>query len=83
MHYPGHIREAFEEWVEAGMPPIAALEVQYEPRQVPASRLLGMLWHCTDIMPGNLRQQLEDDLPGLKGCRTYAAAAQALTAGVV
>ena len=75
MHSPGHIRQAFENWVDDGMPDVATVEVGYELRQVPASHLLGMVWHCTDIMPSILCGQL-DMPPGT----TYAAAAQALRA---
>ncbi len=73
MHHPGHIRDAFVEWVEAGLPAAATVERNYEPQQVPAARLLGMLWQCTDIMPGWVCGEL--DLP--PGC-TYAQAAQGL-----
>lgn len=45
----------------------------YEPQEVPPRRLLGLLWHCTDIMPSILCTQL--DVPA---GTTYAAAAQAL-----
>jgi hypothetical protein len=51
---PGHLRHAFEAWVEAGAPDTAAVEVNYEEEQWPAERLLGKLWHCTDIMPRTL-----------------------------
>ena len=75
MHYPNHIRQAFENWLDAGMPDVAILEVSYEPTEIPARQLLGKLWHCSDIMPSQLCGQLE-----LPPGTTYAAAAQALRA---
>ena len=75
MHYPGHIRQAFEDWVYEGMPDVAIFEVAYEPTELPARQLLGKLWHCSDIMPSILCGEL--DMP--QGS-TYAAAAQALCA---
>ena len=76
MHYPGHLRQAFESWIDAGRPGVATVEVNYEPQEVPAQRLLGMLWHCTDIMPSTLCGLL--DMPT---GTTYAAAAQELRPG--
>jgi len=64
--HPGHIRQAFEDWIYAGRPEVATVEVHHEPRQVPARKLLGMLWHCTDIMPGILCSQVDME-PGTVG----------------
>ena len=47
---PGDIREAFENWIDAGQPEVATIEVDFEAREVAARRLLGMLWHCTGII---------------------------------
>lgn len=77
MHYPGHLRQAFQDWIDAGRPAVATVEVNYEPQEVPAQRLLGKLWHCTDIMPSAVCGQL-DMRPGT----TYAAAAQELRSGM-
>lgn len=74
-HYPGHIREAFEEWVDTGLPAVATLDVNYEPTEVPARRFLGILWNCSDILPGHVCREL--DMP--QGS-TYAKAARALRA---
>ncbi len=58
-HAPGHIRSAFLDAVEAysgwndGDPePCVEVEIHYEPRSTPISRVCGMLWNCTDIIPG-------------------------------
>jgi hypothetical protein len=67
------MREAFCDWVEAGMPVEATVEVNYEPTRWPARKLLGRMCHCSDVMPGDLC----DDLEVRRGS-TYAAAAQGL-----
>jgi hypothetical protein len=58
---------------DRGAPDTAAVEVNYEEEQWPAERLLGKLWHCTDIMPRTLCGDLE-----LERGSTYAQAAQHL-----
>lgn len=52
MHYPGHLREAFLDWLDEGCPPLAAVEVNYERQTWPAERLLGRMLRCSDITPG-------------------------------
>jgi hypothetical protein len=52
MHYAGHWREAFCAWIEEGTPPLARVEVDYEPVTWTAEELLGRMVHCTNIMPG-------------------------------
>lgn len=72
-HAPGHLRDVFVEWVEAGMPDgLVGEDVFYEgPR--PTRWLLGQLWHCSDIMPGYVCEEL--DMP--RGS-TYAMAVRTL-----
>jgi hypothetical protein len=41
MHFPGHLRQALCDWIEQGAPDVATVEVDYEPVQGPAERLLG------------------------------------------
>jgi hypothetical protein len=74
MHSPGHLREAFGEWVEDGMrDELVGEDIFYEgPR--PIRWLLGQLWHCSDIMPWNLC----DDL-GVPRGSTYGASVQAIS----
>ncbi len=45
----------------------------YVPQRWPAERLLGVMTHCSDIMRGDLCDELD-----VEGLRTYAAAAQQL-----
>jgi hypothetical protein len=60
MHAPGHLREAFVEWVEAGKPHdyVIPPEAFYDSTERPIRWLLGQLWHCSDQMSSNLRWQL-------------------------
>jgi hypothetical protein len=32
--------------------PTVEYEIGYEPRQIPISRACGLVWNCTDILPG-------------------------------
>ncbi len=79
MHYGGHLRGPFCNWVEEGMADLATLEVGYEERRVPAEEFLATMSECSDIMPGWLCTELEEigvELP----LRTYGAAAESLLA---
>jgi hypothetical protein len=73
MHYGGHMREAFEQWVYDGLPDTARLEVDYAEVEWPATKFLGRFVHCSDIMPGSLCGDL-----GMEPGSTYARAAQEL-----
>jgi hypothetical protein len=83
-HCPGHIRDAFLNALEAyaawndGEPePLVELEVNYEPTLIPISKACGLVWNCSDILPSDARDTLED--VGLDVKRwTYAAAARAM-----
>jgi hypothetical protein len=75
MHYPGHLRDAFVQWLDEGRPDTATVEVDYEPRQWAAERLLGRMVHCTDVLPGYAYDEL-----GLDCRQTYGAVAQQLLA---
>jgi hypothetical protein len=81
MHVGGHVRGAFAHWVEAGMPdeiPGRGPEhFFYDGKPRSARWLLGQLWHCSDIMPWNLC----DDLDMQRGS-SYAAAVQRVSARV-
>lgn len=73
-HFPGHLRDAFIDWVQSdGMPEVARVEVDYEDAAWPARKLLGVFCHCTDAMPSELCRDLDIE-PG----STYARAAQRL-----
>jgi len=75
MHYAGHIRQAFCDWVEAGMPATAVIERSYQEHEIPAEELLGLMWHCSDVLPGHICACL-----GIDRGSSYAAAAQRLRA---
>jgi hypothetical protein len=83
-HAPGHVRDAFLSAIEAyadwngiGPEPTVEFEVHYKPRPIPISKVCGLVWNCTDILPGGAWDELigNDVLPGQ---RTYASAARAL-----
>jgi transcriptional regulator with XRE-family HTH domain len=85
-HAPGHLREAFLEWLQESMhsptsePLSTMVEVGDEPR--PITWLFGQLWNCSDILP---RQDFEsvneilasENAPAIDR-QTYAAAVRAL-----
>jgi hypothetical protein len=94
-HLPGHLRDCFIDaldafydwWIadEQSPPPKATLEVRYEPREISLEQACGVVWHCTDILPGSAFNQVQEiaehhDLP-LKR-RTYAAAARVVKAAL-
>jgi hypothetical protein len=51
MHFPGHMRAAFEGWVHEGCPDTATLEEDYKPVEVSAAEFLRRFIECTDVMP--------------------------------
>src|SRR5205814_9617176 len=68
-HAPGHIREAFcdaveafMEWDRSGPEPTVDVEVRYEPRKMAISKVCGLLWNCSDIMPSTLFYPLAEQL---------------------
>jgi hypothetical protein len=73
MHFGEHLRVSFRQWVYDGMPPEAACEERYEPVMWPAEKLLGLMTHCTDTMPGDICHELDVELGS-----SYARAAQRL-----
>lgn len=66
-HAPGHLREAFGEWLEGDR------EIDTDAR-----RLIGQLWNCTDIMPRAMRE-IVDEGYGIEAW-TYAQAVRAVRA---
>ncbi|CAO4183532.1 BRA0787 family protein [Methylorubrum aminovorans] len=91
-HAPGDLRnafleaiEAFEAWEEGADEPT----VDVRDRPVTITRLCGLLWNCSDTMPGSEQRVLEDMLPGRwigddrRGTlNTYAMAARAMRESV-
>lgn len=86
-HAPGHVRDtfidavgAFLEW-ELGEPkPTVIFQMRYVPHTIPISRACTLLWHCTDVVPGSLFDELTNEL-GVER-RTYAACAHAMHAAI-
>jgi hypothetical protein len=91
-HAPGRVREAacdaFNAWIDwdgTGAEPTVEYEIGYVPHRISLSRALGLVWNCTDIVPGSLFDRLQDAMqcklhsvdPVIKR-RTYAACARAL-----
>jgi hypothetical protein len=86
-HLPGHIRDAFLEAIDAladwnpsgPLPPArVSFEVRYRTRQISVAEACGLVWGCTDVLPGDVFQSLTEDI-GLDVKRqTYAAAAHAM-----
>ena len=77
-HAPGHLREAFVEWLDD--PEQTEVVVGGNEEQRPLSWLIGQLWNCTDILPSDVREQVNNLLTGEPdGFRnTYAAAVRRL-----
>ena len=77
-HAPGDLRDAFlagtdalQSWNAGDPEPCVELRDQV----VPVSTVAGLLWSCTDILPGRVLSELQD--MGLEPRRqTYAAAAR-------
>jgi hypothetical protein len=91
-HAPGHVRDtavdAFEAWLDwdgRGPEPTVEYEIDYVPHRISISRACGLVWNCSDILPGDLFDRLQDaaqcalhsDEPAIKRC-TYAACARFL-----
>ena len=83
-HYPGHLRDAFIEAIDAycgwepGTPePTVEVEFGYVPRPMTLTQVCGLMWNCTDILPSLEVGALEHH--GIELQRsTYAAAARAM-----
>src|SRR5579863_8377284 len=90
-HAPGHVRDtahdAFRAWLawDDGPEPTVSYESSYTPRLIPISKALGLVWNCTDMVPGYLFDHLQEavsaDEPVIKH-RTYGACARALVENI-
>ena len=66
-------------WNGVGPEPTVELQVNYESRQIPISKAARLLRNCSDILPSDAWQTIEDtDLRELVKRRTYAAVARAM-----
>jgi|SRR5229473_7671329 hypothetical protein len=88
-HAPGHVREtalaAFDAWLDWNRleepEPTVEYEIQYVPRQITITRACGLVWNCTDVVPGHVFDGLCTQ--GLEvGRQTYAACARAIVEGI-
>lgn len=79
-HYPGHVRDAFADWVDAGFPDTATVEVRYEPQQEPADVFLREMLDCSDTMPSHLCEAVGADVAYFGDVRgmSYGMAASVL-----
>jgi hypothetical protein len=85
-HAPGHIRDAFDDAIEAyqswedGEPEPC---VEISDTTIPITRVFHWLHNCNDIMPSTMCRRVDDLLPWLETCRqgsTYAMGARKLLA---
>jgi hypothetical protein len=58
-HSPGHVRDAFLaaleaylNWEDGDPEPTVEFEVNYEPREITISKAAGLVWNCSDTLPG-------------------------------
>ena len=72
MHAPGHLRQAFADWVHAGMDhTVIPADFFLDGEDRPIPWLFGKLWDCTDVMPPELCSDLH-----MPAGSTYAHAAR-------
>jgi hypothetical protein len=84
-HAPGHIRDAFGDamfafmdWDRKTPEPTVDVEIHHEPRKMTISQVCGLVWNCSDILPGRFIDWIAEAC-GLERMRnTYAAAARAI-----
>jgi hypothetical protein len=88
-HLPGHVRNAFIAAVEAyeatnpgEKPPRVLFEVEYRDRTISVAQACGLVWYCTDVLPGTVFDALCGILDNPPRWPTYAAAAKALLAAL-
>jgi hypothetical protein len=94
-HLPGHLRDCFltaivdfyQWWKrdDRSPPPNVTLEVHCEPHEISLERACGLLWFCTDALPGFEFEIVEEiaeyhAFPFQVG--TYAAAARVIKAAL-
>jgi hypothetical protein len=74
MHVQGHLRDAFAGWVDDGCTSQEVGADEFYEGARPVDWLFGQLWHCSDIMPWSLCDQL-----GMPPGSAYAKAVQHLS----
>ncbi len=61
MHYGTHLRQAFCDWVDEGLPAIATVEVNYEPTSMDWDQFMRRMERCSDVLPGETWSQLREE----------------------
>ena len=79
-YYTTDLRDVFLEWLDSGRPAMATMDVDYAPTQIPAARLLGDLAACTDALPPEYRQDVDEFVRDDSYDGTYGSAARVLLA---
>ena len=77
-HAPGHLRDAFTEWVEDDGAESATVPVGSAGDERSTEWLIGQLWNCCDCMPRDLCAELN-----LPQGSTYAQGVRSLHMGSV
>ena len=90
-HAGSHLRNTFDvaavgylDWAKQpdDEEPHVRFEVNYREHEIPLSRACGLVWNCTDCIPGDVYRELRD--AGLEiGRQTYAACARAMRADIL
>ena len=73
-HAPGHLRDALLAYLDEDTDS-DTVTVGYKERKMPLRWLIGQLWNCTDVMPGEYCAML-----GLTQGSTYAQAVRKMVA---
>jgi hypothetical protein len=83
-HAPGNVCdtfaaavEAFQRWDGSGREPTVEFEVNNEPRRITISQACGLVWDCTDVVPGWIADTLHPRTA------SYAGAARAMRRSIV
>jgi hypothetical protein len=80
-HAPGDVREAFLNGLDAVMYDREEHPtVELRERKVPMADVCGLLWNCTDTLPGDYCRSLSDLLDDDCRIGSYAQAARAVKA---
>jgi hypothetical protein len=84
-HLASHLRETFLEaadafvrWDGRGAEPTVLLDDEFGSRQITLSAACGLVWNCTDILPGSEYAHLKDCLEKRLIGGSYGAAAHAI-----
>jgi hypothetical protein len=87
-HAAGHVREtacdAFQAWMDwdgKSPEPTVEYKIHYVPHHISISRACGLVWNCTDTVPGSLFDDLQSNLEDVGQTirrQTYGACAQAI-----